>query len=102
MKTHKFRPHGYGKSNIILSRKLGIKLSEANWPERRVWCSDTRPNKIHISKVFMNLHYLASHSPEPIKCKWRVVERRFYLKYFGAPGRSSVRFANTWTCHSWL
>lgn len=100
MKTCKFRPHDYGKLGIMRGNRYGV-TPEHNWSERRS-SYDPLPNKRWLSGVFMKLHYLGSHSPEPIKRKWRAAERRFYLKHFGAPGKSSMRYANTWTCHSWI
>lgn len=101
MKTYKFRPHDYPKLGIIRGNRYGV-TPDHNWPERRAWCNDKLPNKRWIAGVFMRLHYLGSHSPEPVKRKWRTAERQFHLTHFGAPGKCSMRFANTWTCHSWL
>lgn len=101
MKTRKFRPHDYGKLGIMQGNRYGV-TPDHNWPVRGTWISNPLPNKRWIAGVFMRLHYLGSHSPEPVKRKWRAAERKFHLKHFGAPGRSSTRFANTWTCHSWL
>lgn len=74
-----------------------------NYPERREWCLDSLPpNKRAISRMHLQLHYLAYHSPAPIRKKWRQAERQFYKRYFGASEKQSVRFANKNTAHSWM
>jgi hypothetical protein len=34
-----------------------------------------------LDKIFAQLHYLGSHSPDPVAARWKEVERRFLDRY---------------------
>lgn len=59
-------------------------------------------NHYVIFRIFQRLHYLACHSPEPVRLKYKHAYDSFHKKYFGDTNRTSVRFANTHTAHRWL
>ena len=83
-------------------RRIYGRTDNYNWQSRIQWYPvGFKLNHKTIVKQFGRLHYLACHAPEPITKKWRNAYANFYKKYFGT-GKASVRFANTYTAHSWL
>lgn len=102
-KTKAYRPGGYSKKYLLRANRTGEPVSHYKWHTRMHYGVDTLPpNRATIARIFAQLHYLGSHSPNAISKKWRPVERQFYKRYFGDTARQSGRFANKYTAHSWL
>lgn len=99
--TYMFKPKFFGSRYIMRVRRLGVKTVNYNFVSRDIWIKASwKFNHIILGKIFGNLHYFASHAPLPLQRKWKNKEKNFYKKHFG--WKCSVRYANTWTCHSWL
>ena len=100
---NKFRPQDIGKRYIIKERLRTGRSDNYNWQSRVKWYpAGYRLNKKTISYQFSKLHYLACHAPEPVQQRWRVPYANFMAQHFGNAGCASMRYLNTWSCHSWL
>jgi hypothetical protein len=99
---NRFRPVAVSKK---YSMKLRIRTGESvsyNWQTREQWTPvGWQVNHRTIARTFSKLHYLACHSPVSIQRQWRPAYNRFYQRHFGTV-KMSVRYANQWSCHSWL
>lgn len=102
--TTKFRPQGNMRKAIMKNRRLtGRNEYDVSWQSRIEWYpAGFKPNHRLIFKQSSKLHYLACHAPEAITKRWKTVYNNFYKKHFGAHNNGSVRYLNTWSCHSWL
>ena len=60
----------------------------------------TPPNRQVLGRIMGQLHHLAHHAPEAVNKQWRNADRLFNRAHYGE-GKQSVRYANTWTMHSW-
>ena len=99
---NKFRPQNIPKSYIFKQRLAFGKSDNYNWQSRTKWYpAGWKFNQRVIGDQFRRLHYLACHAPEPIQKKHKQAYRNFYKKHFGSD-KISVRYANKYTCHSWL
>lgn len=57
-------------------------------------------NQQVLSRIYGRLHYLASHAPVKVSKQWIKADTNFRQVHYGF-GNQSVRYANTWTMHSW-
>jgi hypothetical protein len=74
-----------------------------NWQTRIKWYpAGWGFNKRVIGDQHSRLHYLACHAPDPIKKRWDKAYENFMAKHFGTKGKASMRYLNTWSCHSWM
>ena len=100
---NRFRPQEITKRHTIRLRRQGYgnEWINNNWQSRvEWWPCGYGPNKMVIAKQFKRLHYLACHSPGPVRKRWAAAYQAFYKRHFGVTG--SMRYLNTWTAHSWL
>jgi hypothetical protein len=100
-----FRPMAMHKPATIKLRRQGYDNAwiNYNFPTRAKWfLAGWGINKRTIGSIHSRLHHLACHSPEPIQKKWRVTYNNFMIKHFGSAGKSSMRYLNNWSAHSWL
>ena len=99
---NKFRPSSsMDTKSIMKMRRLYGRTDNYNWQSRVEWFpAGYGFNKKVIARQFGRLHYLACHSPEPITKRWQKAYSNFYKKHFGVTG--SMRYLNTYSCHSWL
>ena len=99
-----YRPQDLAKRYTIRLRLAGYNgtFENHNFRSRTKWYpAGWGFNKKVIGNQFGKLHYLACHSPKPIQKKWSKVYDVFHKKYFGSY-KTSVRYLNRWSCHSWL
>jgi hypothetical protein len=100
---NKFRPQDLPKSFIFKQRLKHSGSENYNWQTRVRWYpAGWQPNQLSIGRRFSRLHYLACHAPAAVQKKWRPAYQAFERKHFGNLGRASMRYLNTWSCHSWL
>lgn len=100
---NKFRPQDLGKSYVMKQRLRYGRSDNYNWQTRVKWYpAGWGFNKKVIGAIHSRLHYLACHAPEPIQRKWKKAYKVFCDKHFGDAGKASVRYLNTYSCHSWL
>jgi hypothetical protein len=100
---NKFRPQDTPKRAIIKQRLKYGRSDNYNWQTRIKWYpAGWGFNKKVIGTQHSRLHYLACHAPEPIQKRWSKVYDNFMAKHFGTKGKASVRYLNTWSCHSWM
>jgi hypothetical protein len=105
MPYNKFRPQDMPKSWTIKSRLKGYDstFDSYNFQTRVRWYpAGYRLNKQTIARTFSRLHYLACHSPKKVAIKYKSAYNEFETKHFARKGRTSVRYLNKWTAHSWL
>lgn len=99
---NKFRPQDLPKSYIYKQRLAFGRVDNYNWQTRIKWYPvGWKFNQRVISDQFSKLHYLACHAPKPIQKKWHKAYEVFYRKHFGSD-KISIRYANKYTCHSWM
>lgn len=97
------RPQGISKRYTIKQRLKYGRSDNYNWQTRIKWYpAGWGFNKKVIGNQFSKLHYLACHSPEPIQKRWAKAYNNFQAKHFGSKGKASVRYLNTYSCHSWM
>lgn len=100
---NKFRPQDISKRFIIKERLNTGRSGSYNWQTRVKWYpAGWGFNKKIIGGQFSKLHYLALHAPKPIQIRWAKKYDNFVAKHFGSKGKTSVRYLNNWSCHSWL
>lgn len=100
-----FRPQEHSKVHTIKLRRKGYgnEWINYNFCNRVKWYpAGWGVNKRVLGNIHSRMHYLACHAPVPIQKKWRVTYNNFMIKHFGAAGKGSMRYLNTWSCHSWL
>jgi hypothetical protein len=104
MQNHKFRPQLFTARYKLRQRRLDQFESTYNFESRiEWWPAGYKINKMTIAKQFKKLHYLACHSPEPVRKKWHSVYNLFENKHFANKGKNiSIRYLNEHTCHAWL
>jgi hypothetical protein len=99
---NKFRPQDLPKSYIFKQRLAYGRADTYKWQTRVKWYPvGWKLNNRIIGDQFSRLHYLACHAPLPIQKKWNNAYKLFYTKHFGGT-KISMRYANKYTCHSWL
>jgi hypothetical protein len=99
---NRFRPQELPKSWVYKQRLTYGRSETYNFQTRIKWHpAGWGLNKKVIGGQFQKLHYLACHAPGPIQNKWKNAYSVFYKKHFGSKN-ISIRFANKYTCHSWL
>lgn len=100
---NKFRPQDISKRYIIKERLRTGRSDNYNWQSRVKWYpAGWGFNKRVIGGMHSRLHYLACHAPTPVQKRWRKTYANFMAKHFGDAGRASMRYLNTWSCHSWM
>jgi hypothetical protein len=100
---NRFRPQNISTKYIMKHRLLSGRSENYNWQTRIEWYpAGWKTNQISIARRFGHLHYLACHSPEPIRKKWSSAYNVFCNRYFANKGNASMRYLNTWTSYSWL
>jgi len=101
--VNKFRPQDISTRYVMKQRRLTGRAENYNWQTRIKWHpAGWKVNHVGIGRRFSHLHYLACHAPAPIQKKWRAAYRQFCNQHFADRGRASMRYLNTWTCHSWM
>ena len=99
---NKFRPQTGTKISVMKQRLKYGRSENYNWQTRIKWYpAGWGFNKKVIGNIHSKLHYLACHAPEPIQKRWRQAYKVFYKKHFGTT-HASMRYLNTWSCHSWM
>jgi len=97
-----YRPQGLSKKFIMQERLLGGGRVNYNFRNRVKWYpAGWGFNKQVLGNIHSRLHYLACHAPSPITKRYTKTYQQFYKKHFGTK-HASVRYLNTWSCHSWL
>lgn len=100
---NRFRPQKISKRYIIKQRLLTGRSENYNWQTRVRWYpAGWGVNKKLIGNIHSQLHYLACHAPGPIRKKWIKTYNLFYKKHFGDTSKTSIRYLNNWSCHSWM
>lgn len=100
---NKFRPQDLPKRYVFKQRLLYGRSESYNWQTHVKWYpAGWGFNKKVIGNIYSRLHYLACHAPKPIRKKWVNAYDNFQAKHFGSKGKASVRYLNTWSCHSWM
>lgn len=98
-----FRPQDLPKAYIFKQRLAFGRSDNYNWQTRIKWHpAGWGFNKKVIGNMHSRLHYLACHAPKPIQKRWSKTYDNFQAKHFGSKGKASVRYLNTYSCHSWL
>ncbi len=100
-----FRPQEHSKVHTIKLRRKGYgnEWINYNFCNRVKWYpAGWGVNKRVLGNIHSRMHYLACHAPAPIQKKWRVTYNNFMIKHFGAAGKGSMRYLNTWSAHAWL
>ena len=102
MNNFMFRPQDLPKKFRMQERLIGGGRVNYNFRSRVKWYPvGWGLNKRVIGDQFAKLHYLACHAPTPIQKKYKQAYLNFYKKHFGSL-KISMRYANKYTCHSWL
>jgi hypothetical protein len=100
---NKFKPQDVSTRYIMKQRRVTGRVENYNWQTRIKWYpAGWKTNQISIGRRFGHLHYLACHSPAPVQKKWHTVYKQFCRQHLADGGRASMRYLNTWTCHTWL
>lgn len=102
-RTYAYRPQETPRVYALRERRRGRgdNIQWFKWhPRNHSFFKDMPLNQRTLGKVMCNLHYLASHAPEPIRNRWHSADRLFHRTHYGV-GKQSTRYANTWTMHSW-
>lgn len=100
---NKFRPQSDTKLYIMKQRLRTGRSDNYNWQSRVKWYpAGWGFNKRVLGDIHSRMHYLACHAPKPIRKRWRVPYANFMAKHFGDMGKASMRYLNTWSCHSWM
>lgn len=100
-----FRPQEKSVKTIMRLRRQGYSnnWTNYNFVNRAKWFPvGWQYNQRVIGSMHSRLHYLACHAPASVCKKWRVTYNNFMIKHFGASGKGTMRYLNTWSCHSWL
>ena len=96
-----YRPQDLPKWLVMSERRMGGGRVNYNFRNRIKWYPvGWGVNKRVIGNQSGRLHYLACHAPEPVQKQWRKAYNNFYKKHF--PVKASDRYANKYSCHSWL
>lgn len=97
-----FRPLDKNKAAQIKMRRLGASKN-FNFCDRVKWYpAGWRFNKQVLGTMHGRMHYLACHAPKPVQKAWRAKYDLFMRRHFGDHRRASMRYFNTWSCHSWM
>ena len=101
---NKFRPSSsMDKKHIMKMRRVYGRTDNYNWQSRVEWYPvGYKLNHKTIFKQFGKLHYLACHAPDATTKRWQKAYNNFYKAHFGAFKGGSMRYLNTWSCHSWM
>lgn len=100
---NKFRPQEISKVAVMKQLLKYGRSDNYNFQARVKWYpAGWGVNKRVLGNIHSRMHYLACHAPEPIQKKWRKTYDVFMKKHFGDAGKASMRYLNTWSCHSWL
>lgn len=100
-----FRPQGNTKLHTMRLRRKGYgnEWCNYNFVKRDRWyIANWGINKRVLGSIHNRMHYLACHAPGPVRKYWRTTYNNFMNKHFGDAGKASMRYLNTWSCHSWL
>lgn len=98
----KFRPIDFPAKVAIKQRRLQGQLPQYNWVENNEYYPVSwQINHKTLSRQFYKLHYLACHAPRPVRLRWWPIYKQKSRKMFGTL-QMSRRYANAWSCHSWL
>jgi hypothetical protein len=103
--TKLFRPQQITKMYSVQLRRKGYgnEWINYNFQNRTKWYpAGWGFNKKTIGDQHSKLHYLACHAPAPIQKKWSKTYKNFMNKHFAESGKASMRYLNTWSCHSWM
>ena len=99
--TVKFRPSEVSKKMTMRNRRMGDPYT-FKFPRRIDFVgTNWAPNQIAICKIHARLHHLACHAPEPVQKQWRTAYNVLTTKLFGTD-LATVRYLNTFSCHSWM
>lgn len=94
----KFRPTEKTKKTV--RRGNGY---NSNFAQREKYYAEGLPyNQRVLGNIFSRLHYLAYHAPGPMQKQWRKRYEVFMNKHLCHAGEASVRYVNTYSCHSWM
>lgn len=97
----KFRPLKNNSKYRLKARRNGDR-NNYNFVSRYSYiCAGWKLNHKTIGTIFYKLHYLACHAPNPIKAKFKQPYLNLRKKMLGAQ-YMSVRYANRYSCYSWL
>jgi hypothetical protein len=100
---NKFRPQEISKVAVMKQLLKYGRSDNYNFQTRVKWYpAGWGFNKRVLGNIHSRMHYLACHAPEPISKQWRVRYDVFMKKHFGDATKGSMRYLNTWSCHSWL
>ena len=98
-----YRPQALSKKFLIKERLKGGGRINYNFRDRIRWYpAGWKFNKKVLGNVHCKLHYLACHAPIPIQKRWARAYKVFCNQHFGTSGRATVRYLNTYSCHSWM
>lgn len=98
---NKFRPQQLSKSYIMKQRLKTGRNDNYNWQTHTNWYpANYKLNHRTIVRIFQQLHHNACHAPGPVSKRWKHAERNFMKVHFADNG--SMRYANKYSCHSWL
>jgi hypothetical protein len=99
---NKFRPQEISKSYVMKQRLKYGRTDNFNWQTRSNWVpASFTKNQVSIFRRWQQIHHFASHAPSCLP-HWKVANKMFNEKFFASKGNPSMRFANTYTAHSWL
>ena len=101
--SNKFRPSSSMDTKTIMKmRRVYGRTDNYNWQSRIEWHPvGFKLNHKTIFKQMGKLHYLACHAPDRVTKSWQKAYNNFQKAHFGTM-HGSVRYLNTWSCHSWL
>ena len=98
---NKFRPQDISKKYKLKQYIRTGRIENYNWQSRVKWYpAGWGFNKKVLGTIFGRLHYLACHAPTPVKKKHQRAYRALEARLF--PRNASMRYANTYSAHSWL
>lgn len=99
-----FRPQVVSAKWKLRQRRLGGPWAgNLNFKSRIEWYpASWTAHQQQFARRFSRLHYLACHAPGPVQQRWTAAYRLFEQRHFAIKGRATVRYVNTYTCHSWL
>jgi len=99
---NRFRPQDLPKSYVIKERLNYGRSNNYNWQSRVKWIpAGYKSNRIGILRRWQEIHHYSSHAPWCLP-HWKTAQRNFNTKFFGAGGKASTRYLNTYSAHSWL